>query len=174
MGKTLKTALLGTIILTATLAVLTGCNTSGCTDNRSSIPLAEFYSSNTGTSITLDSLEIHGIGAKGDSAVLHVGQAVSQVYLPMRAAQSQTAWCIRYGWARTDHPALNDTVTFIYRSEPWFASDECGAMYRYNIEHVAYTTHILDSVAVLDSMITNIDTAQLRFFFATQEEEDQP
>jgi hypothetical protein len=43
-------------------------------------------------------------------------------------------------------------------------------MYRYNIKEVSYTTHLIDSIAVLDSLITNVDDTQLRIYFRTSDE----
>ena len=83
MGKLLRqVAILAGLIG----AVLTSCNSSGYLDNRSAIPLAEFYNSETGQSLTLDSLEIRGLGAPGDSVLVSAGTAVSQAYLPMRSS----------------------------------------------------------------------------------------
>ncbi len=64
MGKFLTIAAAG-VALTALAA---GCNTSGCQDNGSAIPLAAFYASDTGSPVTLDSLAIYGLGAPADSA----------------------------------------------------------------------------------------------------------
>ena len=146
---------------------LSSCNTQGCTDNRSAIPLAEFYSYSANQAITLDSVQIHGIGAPGDSLLIGAGERVSQVYLPMRSDFTSTAWCLSYRWKALDYDALNDTLTFNYTSEPWFAGSECGAMYRYHIDSFSYTRHLIDSVAVMDSLITNVDKAQIRVYFRT-------
>ena len=43
--------------------LLGGCNTTGCMDNRSSIPLAGFYSLESGTQIEIDSVNIGGVNA---------------------------------------------------------------------------------------------------------------
>lgn len=141
-----------------------GCSTSGCTDNMSSIPLAGFYSSVTGQPVTLDSLDIHGIGAPGDSSLLAMGTQASMVYLPLRSEQAMTQYCIAYGWITIADKAMNDTLTMVYTASPYFASEECGAAYRYRLHQVDYTRHMLDSVAVLDSLITNVDCERLQLF----------
>lgn len=71
-----------------------------------------------------------------------------------------------------DNPAFNDTVSFEYTSQPFFASQECGAMYIYKIKRVEHTTHLLDSVVVVDSTITNTDIERLRFYFRTAESDE--
>lgn len=149
------------------LLSLSSCNTSGCTDNRSAIPLAEFYSSSSDQVITLDSLQIHGVGVPGDSVLVTPGDEITQVYLPMRASVNTTSWCIGYKWKKLDLPELNDTISLDYKSEPWFASDDCGVMYRYDINRCSYTQHVIDSVAIVTPLINNIDQVAIKIYFRT-------
>lgn len=166
MGSALKI-----IVAIAATSLMWACNTDGCVGLRSAIPKADFYSSTTDKAIQLDSLQITGIGAPGDSILMSAGTNAGSVYLPFRSQQDATSWCLSYKWADTDTPLLNDTVIFHYSTTPYFESAECGAMFRYTIQNVEYTTHLLDSVTVIDPVITNADTSQIRFYFRTQEEE---
>lgn len=120
-------------------------------------------------------IRISGVDAPGDSAVLVTPPAATQVYLPMRSTKSSTAWVISYSQEGLNTPEYNDTVKFDYDSEAFFASAECGAMYRYRIRSVSNTIHVLDSVGILDSLITNLDVPRIRFYFRTaaMEEADQ-
>lgn len=167
MGKILSIVAIASITVPV---ALTSCNTNGCLDLRSATPLATFYSSTTETAISLDSLQIAGVGAPGDSILLTAGTTASQVYMPLRATKSETKYCFSYKWSNTDYAALNDTVTFVYDAQPWFASAECGAMYRYQITDLRYTQHLIDSIAVLDSLITNTDASQISIYFRTSNE----
>lgn len=157
-------------ISAAMLSAASGCNTSGCLENQSAIPLAEFYSSATKKTATLNILRIHGIGAPADSALITPGSSVSQVYLPMRSTTASTAWCIAYNQEGLDSPEFNDTVTFDYTSLPYFASEECGAMYYYQITQIRHTEHLIDSVVAVDSLITNADRVYFKIYFRTAEE----
>lgn len=167
-------------MLTAAAVVLaswvaTSCSTSGCNDNRSSLPLAGFYSATDGASIALDSIDVGGIGAPSDSLLLAAGESANQVYLPFRSEKSSTAFAIAYRYKALDYRDLNDTITFGYDAIPYFASEECGAMFRYRITGVRYTRHLLDSVAVVaaDSIITNVDAENLRLYFKTSSAEPE-
>lgn len=160
------------LILPAVIG-LAACSTSGCLDNQSAIPLAEFYSSATGEGVSLSSIEIRGVGAPDDSLLLSTPPAATQVYLPMRSTRTETAWAISYKQEGINSPEFNDTVTFRYESQPYFASSECGAMYNYRLREVRSTTHLLDSVTVIDSLITNVDRACLRFYFRTYQEPEE-
>ncbi|MBD5229721.1 MAG: hypothetical protein HDS69_06765 [Bacteroidales bacterium] len=153
----------------AMLATLGSCNTTGCTDNRSSLPLAGFYSNETGAAISLDILEIGGIGAPGDSLLLAPGEHATEVYLPLRSEHDSASFFIAYRTEGLDDPALVDTISFAYDAFPYFASEECGAMMRYRIRAIDYTRHLLDSVAVAaaDSVITNAPVQNLHLYFKT-------
>lgn len=162
-----------TVILPVLLVLAAAsCNTTGCLDNQSAIPLAGFRSSATGTDISVAGVRISGVGAPGDSALTSGSGSISQVYLPMRSTARSTSWCFHYTQEGLDDPALNDTVTFDYESIPYFASEECGAMYRYMIEHVGTTTHLIDSVVVADSLITNVEATRIYIYFRTADPEE--
>lgn len=150
---------------------LASCNSSGCLDNGSAIPLAGFYSSATARGISLDSLRVQGIGAPGDSAMARPGQSLSQVYLPMSPNPTTTSWVIAYKYTALDYPFYNDTITFTYETTPYFASEECGAMYYYRLTGVRHTYHLIDSITVNDSLITNVNRENLKIFFRVAAEE---
>ncbi len=159
------------IILLALAAA--ACNSSGCLDNGSALPLAGFYSSQSGESISVDSLEIRGNGAPGDSVLVGPSKSGTQVYLPMRADAPETTWIISYKQKALDFPELNDTISFIHETIPYFASEECGAMYIYRITGVRHTTHLIDSITVTDPLITNVDLERIKIFFRTAQEEPE-
>ncbi|MCM1093087.1 MAG: DUF6452 family protein [Bacteroides sp.] len=152
-------------------AILSGCNSSGCINNQNSIPLAGFYSYGTFASISVPGLTVGGVGAPGDS-LIQENKSTSSVYLPFRAEQPATSFFFHYNQESLDNDAFNDTLTFSYSSIPYFASEECGAMFRYVINDVTYTKHLIDSVGILDSVITNVDRERIRIYFRTATEDD--
>ena len=167
MGKILTIAAIGLLTL-----IISGCNTSGCTDNQNSLPLAGFYDYATGQAISLSILDIGGVDAPDDSLLYTAGTAYSEVYLPFRSAQNSTSYFIHYAQAGIDSDEMNDALTFDYTSQPYFASEECGAMYHYSITRMTHTTHIVDSVAITDSLITNKNLQRIKIFFRTMPEPD--
>lgn len=171
MGRLTK--IFGFIASFAMTAICWSCNTNGCTDNRSSIPLAGFYSTE-GKAIVLDSLNIGGIGAPNDSLLLVAGTSASEVYLPLRSELEEVKYFIAYRYKALNYPQLIDSITFRYNSIPYFASEECGAMMRYRITSIGHTRHLLDSVAIVptDSIITNADVENLRLYFKTSTTEN--
>ncbi|MDE6097730.1 MAG: hypothetical protein K2G24_02470 [Muribaculaceae bacterium] len=166
MGKKSLTLAVATC---AVASVLAGCSSAGCIDGRSGVPQAEFRSSATGAVIRVDSLRISGVGAPGDSAVLSPPAFTSFVYLPLKADSHTTSWCIAYKQRALDHPELNDTLTFDYDSTPYFVSDDCGVGFRYHINNLSCTSHLIDSVEILDPLVTATDKAYVAIYFRTQE-----
>lgn len=168
MTKTLKRII--PALLTVVVSTLLGaCNTSGCTDNQNSLPLAGFYSYRTLGAITVDSLDIGGIGAPGDSLLYQAGTPLTEAYLPFRSRETETAFFIEY--RQSALRGLRDTISFTYTSEPYFAGEECGAMLRYRIWRMTYTKNLIDSVGIVDSLITNLPVQQIHIYFPTAEEE---
>lgn len=154
--------------LAAMLATIVwGCNTNGCLENRSSIPKAGFYSSDDNP-IGLDSVCITGVGVQGGEPINKVGTSISQISLPMRSTMDNTTWEFGYQWKYLGGGTLSDTISFDYESTPYFASEECGVIYRYHITDMRYTTNLIDSIILVDSLITNIDTEQIKIYFRTQ------
>ncbi len=122
--------------------------------------------------ITVDSIAVGGVGAPADTLLLKPSARGSQVYLPFRSTAQETAFYIRYEQKALNFPELYDTLTFTYTSVPYFASEDCGAMYHYNITSLQYTRHLIDSVGITDSLINNLDLEKIRIYFRTQETPD--
>ncbi|MBD5197546.1 MAG: hypothetical protein HDS86_00085 [Bacteroidales bacterium] len=172
-GRSNKLRLLPIIAATVAAAMtiaVESCNDIGCTDLRSSIPLAGFYSSSSESQVTLDSLLIGGVGAPHDSLLVDSGAHTSSLYLPFRAEKPSTSYFIKYVSKGLDFTELIDTITFDYTSTAYFASADCGAMFIYDIKSVSYTRHLIDSVGITDSLINNMDMERIKVFFRTSEE----
>lgn len=173
MGAFLKmTRLAGWLSLCAGALLLGSCGSDGCVENRNSIPRAQFYSYDAQeAALSVDSISVFGIGQPGDSMLLDSAVAVSQVYLPLRFTQDSTQYVIRYLQQSLSSPRYNDTLTFVYRAYPYFASIDCGAMYNFNIDTCRYTRNVLDSVSVIVREITNVDVESVRLFYTVQTNE---
>ncbi|MCM1482763.1 MAG: DUF6452 family protein [Muribaculaceae bacterium] len=159
MGK-----ILNILVAACVCAPLWSCNTSSCTENQSSLPLAAMYDAATRSKVSVSGVDVGGVGAPGDSLLHDASSALSSVYLPFRSSTSETSFYFRYTHDNAPEP---DTITFVYTSEPYFVSAECGAMFNYRITEFKYTTHIIDSVAVTDSLINNIDIERIRIYVHT-------
>lgn len=66
-------------------------------------------------------------------------------------------------------PAMADTLRFKYERIPYFVSEDCGAMYRYKVLEFEATHYMIDSIALLDSVITNVNRRTIQIYFRTQQ-----
>lgn len=164
MGKIL-TLISATILLLG--ACFTSCNNSECFDNQSTIPLAGFYSMQTKSKITVDSLTIYGVDVPGDSILLNNG-SVSSLYIPMPLSGSKVDYVFHYNSKALDYIELNDTLSINYNSYPQFVSNECGAIYKYDITGYKYTNHLIDSIALPTMEFNNVDTEVIKIYFRTE------
>ena len=156
-----------TVIMALQLLLLglgtAACGDDSCYDNGSSLPLAKFYVGTSQQSVS--GLTIMGIGAPGDS-LLADSTSLSEVYLPLRANVSSTAFAITR-WIPVDtlRIPVRDTLTIDYDAVPYFHSAECGAMFNFNLNDVRTTLHGIDSVVPLVDVITNSTAPALRIYF---------
>lgn len=154
-------------------AILHACNDAGCMDNRSSIPFAQFYQKgDLRSTISVDSLTIFGIGQKNDSLIADSVRSLSSVSLPFRNDDTITQFVLQYNYAWNKNRESNDTLTFIYRPYVYFASVDCGVMFNYTLKEGLYTRHILDSVIIVTSEITNQNIENIKLVFPAEENEE--
>lgn len=167
MGK--KSLILPLAAATAALLVCAACSSGGCIDGRSGVPKVEFRATDTAAPIRLDSLRISGVDAPGDSAIMRPSATASTVNLPLRADAHSTRWCIAYKQKALDDPRLNDTLTFDYDATPYFVNDDCGVGFRYYINNLSSTHHLIDSVEIVDPLVTTVDKVYVAIYFRTQQ-----
>lgn len=154
------------LIAAAMLLAAAGCSTGACYDNQNSLPKAGFYSAATGEAVSVSGVAIGGVGAPGDSLLCSASETLSEVYLPFRPKESSTQFAFTVGM-------FADVVTFTYETIPYFASADCGAMWRFRIKSVSWAGSMIDSIAVVDSLITNADVEQLKIFLNPTEQDDE-
>lgn len=142
------------------LAILgAACSNSGCLGNGSSIPLVAFYDYETGQQGSLNGLTVKGIGAPGDS-LLADSASLTQVYLPLQVSTSSTSFVFDFNYEGVEP----DTLTLRYEAVPYFHSEECGAMYIFNISDFSVTHHVIDSIAIPNKVINNEDRISIKLF----------
>lgn len=114
-----------------------GCSSEECLQNRNALPLAGFYNAEDHKQkVTINSLEVYGIGAPGDSILSPGTQGINQLYLPFRLDQDTTRYVFRYLQEDLAQADIRDTVTFIYDRNPRFVSSACGVSYVFGIKKI--------------------------------------
>lgn len=154
------------LVIVAMLLIICGCNSYECTDNKNSLPLAGFYSSEVvPEAIEIDSISIWGIDAPADSILLDSASNVQSVYLPFRIDEDVTKYVIHYNSKALSDSRYNDTIEFKYEIRPYFVSAECGAIYKYKMEEITHTNHLIDSVKCPTGEIDNIEFENIKIYF---------
>lgn len=150
----------------ALMMLSVACSSNECLENKNSLPLAGFYSSeDVPRKISLDSISIYGIGAPGDSILHDSVASLSESYLPFRIDRETTQYVIRYLGGEPGAHHLADTISFNYDIVPWFVSAACGAVYEFRMTSILTTHNIIDSVTCPQGTIDNTDIENLRIYF---------
>jgi len=150
-----------------TTIVLAACSSNDCADNRNSLPIAGFYSSETTPQpVAVSSVSVRGDNAPGDSLLLDNASGVNEVYLPFRITEKSTTFFFTF-----NDPGIEERVTFNYEIEPRFTSAECGVVYDYRITSIQHTGAVIDSITCPAGVITNTPGQNLRIYLRTTEEQ---
>lgn len=153
------------LLLAVLLTNVVSCNDNSCYDNGSSLPLVRFYMSGSDKNISLSGVTLKGVGAPNDSALTDE-KTLSEAFLPLRATMNTTQWVVEV--AVTNGSTVSDTITLDYKSTPYFASSECGAMFSFELNNVTTTHNVIDSVVIRQKNVTNVKTENLRIYFTNQ------
>lgn len=165
MGRILKHSIL--LLAVILLIGVAACNSDeGCEGNTSSMPLAGFYSSQTKKAITIDSLTVFGVGVPNDSLLLDTARA-SQTYLPLDIEKTQARFVIRYDQQQLAALKLADTITIDYSPRPYFHSEECGAMYYFDVKGYRTTNVLIDSMQIITPVFDNTTAETIKIYFRT-------
>lgn len=144
------------------MAGVSGCDTE-CYDNQNALPLAKFMTSSAAPeAIALDSIEVYGLGCKGDS-VLWNGDRMETLYLPFRVDSDTTSYVFHI--MRTPY---TDTLTFCYTRSPRLVSEACGVSYIYDIKDIYNTGLFIDSVVCPGGRITNEAVENVIIYFRNE------
>lgn len=154
------------VAMVLSLIALVACNSNECFENKNSLPYAGFYSSESvPQKISIDSISVYGLEAPDKSMVLDSVTGVSSVYLPFNIDVPYTSFVFDYLQKSIEDDRLNDTITFRYDILPFFVSSECGVIYKYKINEIITTKHLIDSVTCPLTTIDNVDSENLRIYF---------
>lgn len=101
-------------------------------------------------------MQVHGLGK--DS--LLADSIVSSFLLPLRKDRDSTAMVMHYA-------GVNDTVVVVYEREEKYVSLACGCSVFATLKELRGTGHMVDSVAIVNSAVTNIKENHLILFIHT-------
>lgn len=135
-----------------------------CLENKNALPLAGFYYEDNPQKVTIDSLEIRGQGAPGDSVLSPASEVKNEVYLPFRIDSDTTVYIFN---RPTEGRVLTSTVTFVYSRTPRFVNVDCGVSYIFDIKKIECRGSVIDSVTCPNGFIDNTNAENLKIYFST-------
>lgn len=158
--------LLYTVAFVTAVALMVSCSDT-CSENRNALPLAGFYASGgSNEKISIDSVEVIGVGVDGDSVLSPGSGYKNELYMPFKIDSDTTAYAfvdIREG------STLRDTVTFVYSRTPRFVSVECGVSYLFELKSITTSGQMIDSVICPEGYIDNVNAENLHIYFKVQQ-----
>lgn len=66
---------------------------------------------------------------------------------------------------KMDNGLPNDTITIGYSSNSVILSPECGSIFNHNLSRVRTTTHVLDSIQIVNPSVRNSIVDNVHIFF---------
>ena len=145
------------LLLVITTAVICSCSVGTCFDETESMVKADFYSMESGTTTTADSLTLYGAGM--DSLTIYnKSLKLKRAEMPLYAETGECNLVARLN-------GVNDTLTFRYSGSFNLISKECGYTYYFTLDTVLTTNNIIDSVAITKKTITTLNEENIRIYF---------
>ncbi len=145
------------IILFAT-AMVSSCQTNNqCDTATESLVKINFY--------TIDSIEqavfvspisVYGVG-RSDS-LLYENDSISSVSIPLSPNAETIGFVFDIG-------TYSDEILFEYKTSTYLESMDCGFIANYEINSVTYSTNIIDTIIILNNMVTIDNEEHIKLYF---------
>jgi len=147
------------------LIPLASCtSTESCRENKVVTMQIGFYTKtqNTATKIyskstlNIDSIWVNGLEV--DSFLYRNKLSVKSVNVPLKNKVEQTDFIIRFN-------QTTDTVSIFHQNnDQYYLSFECGCVVAHTIDEVITTGHFVDSVAIINREINNINAENIQIY----------
>ncbi len=139
------------------LLLFSGCNQSPrCLEETDVFLHARFLTLDDGRDrdTILAEVQVYGLGR--EDSLLVDGDA-GRLTLPLDAHNDSCSFVLA-------HEGLADTLTFRYSRSTRLLSFECGFIAEFDKLKVRYTTHFLDSLAVVNDFVTNTNDENVKIY----------
>ncbi len=148
------------IIAILSLVIVISCNSADdfCLSNQQSVQ-ATFYSSSTDNDSTVSDVTIRAINSIAEDDTIYNTEEVTESFLPLSMINDTTSYVIQI---------LNqkDTISFVHSKELDFISEECGFIFKFEVDTVLHTNiSFIDSVTIeYPSIIYNESTENVKIY----------
>lgn len=147
--------------------LIQSCGESDCSLSTTSYARFDFLDGKTQKSVTLtNGAMITGIITIDDTLNVDTvfNRAESYMSVPL-SYTNQTMYVMHYS------ENLRDTIRLSHKNIPFVSDIECGSMMFYQVEEFTYTTHVLDSVTLVNPEINNEEKKNFNIYYRTADSE---
>lgn len=147
--------------------LIPSCGESDCSLSTISYARFDFLDGKTQKSVALtNGAMITGFINFEDTLIVDTvfNQAESYMSVPL-SYTNQTMYVMHYS------ETLRDTIRLIHKNIPFVSDIECGSMMFYLVEDFSYTTHVLDSVTLVNPEINNEEKKNFNIYYRIADSE---
>lgn len=160
MKHLLRLLFVGTSLCGVIGLVFTACEDTKCSTTGRPSPQFNFVEKSSLKKIAFDTLTVVALNAvHGDSVILNKATKVSGVTLPLSYSNNQTAMVFSYS------KNLSDTLWITHANIEHFLSVDCGITMYHQIEKVVHTSHLIDSIAIINSGVDINEKENIRVYY---------
>jgi len=108
---------------------------------------------------SLDTLSVRGLAANGTliDSILYKSKNIQKVYLPLNKFENSSKFVMTFRTAK-------DTIEVLHTNTDYYLSLECGCMKVHSIDTVLTTTHLIDSVKIINHKVNATNAEHIQIF----------
>ena len=133
------------------------CSSGACVDETVPSVKAVIYSSETGKTVSCDSIIVTAPAIGGDT-VLTKEKSISDFIFTLDPSNTMSTMVFKLN-------NIKDTVTITYTTSPYFVSDACGYTFCHSITGITWTGNIIDSIKLANKSVTTNVKSNLRLYY---------
>ncbi len=108
-------------------------------------------------------LRINGLGV--DSLLMN-SSSVSELKVPLNKFDTVSSFeFTTLKLLENDTLTVSDTVTFYYKNREEMVSVQCGCIVNHTLVDVRHTTHLIDSVVIVNDEVSRISSNNLNLYY---------
>ena len=113
---------------------------------------------------TLDMVNVYAFGT--DSVIINNQSNASKLSLPLRTNKEETTLVLSYvASSDTTNMIPRDTIVFRHLNTPYFLTLDCNFAVKQELTDVSYTTHLLDSVVIVNPTAAIDGTENIKIYY---------
>jgi hypothetical protein len=143
-------------VVVCALVLSVSCTPGSCFEETNAFLKASFYQTSTGRAVPPDSLTLHGIGK--DSVIYKKTPRVQPAMIPLNASAPGCRFLIRIN-------GVDDTISFFYSTFAHLISKECGYTFFHDLDSVAFTRNMIDTIQVKLKTITIFNEPNIFIYY---------